>query len=109
MSSEETGDRSPGRKAAVVRPGQVVRSSASRRGSAEVRLADGRVLVTVFCPDIPEEHLRYAVGSRYVIVWSADPTRDIRQFIHLPVRVVPPTHEAAYRNGVFDLAVDAAR
>lgn len=96
-------------KATAVRPGQVVRTHAPARWTHEVRVEDERVFVTVECPDLDEDSLRYAVGSRYVVVWSRSLPKPKQQLILLPVRVDPKDHVTAYRNGLFDVSVRRAR
>ncbi len=92
-------------EATQARPGQLVRTHAPARWTHEVRVDDDRVFVTVECPDVDEDSLGYAVGSRYVVVWSRMLARPKQQVILLPCRVDPEQEVGAFRNGVFDVSI----
>lgn len=96
-------------EATAARPGQLVRTHAPARWTHEIRVDDDRVFVTVECPDVDEDSLGYAVGSRYVVVWSRMLARPKQQVVLLPCRVDPDEQVAAFRNGVFDVSIGRAK
>jgi HSP20 family molecular chaperone IbpA len=102
MSSEIPGSRSREEKPAA-RPSQVVRPAALAAGAHEVRREGDHLLVTVHCPEVDEENVRYAVGRRHVVVWSHLLPRSWQHFVMLPSKVDPKTAEVHYRNGVLDV------
>lgn len=74
----------------------------------EIREANGWLEVTLAAPDIPEESFRYAVGRRYLAIWSDDGSPEQQHFLVLPKRLETNRHRVRFRNGVVDARLKVA-
>ncbi len=105
MAIEESG-RPP--RAPPPSPMAAVRIVPARARSAvrpEFHEGDGWLDVTFSAPDIPDGHLRHAVGRRYLLVWADDSPHDVHHLIVLPKPVDPAAAKVQFMNGVVDARI----
>jgi HSP20 family molecular chaperone IbpA len=83
----------------------MVRPGGKAKPSADMRVADGHLYVTLHLPHVDDAQLRYSIRRRYLLVWGEDGAHEDQILVMLPVRVDPESHSVRFQNGVFDARI----
>jgi hypothetical protein len=105
MSSEPRGRNARRQQNARLFPSQVVRPQHRRDGSADVRVLNEHVYITLHLPHIEDAELRYSIRRRYMLVWGEGSPHEAQILVHLPKAVDGQHHSVRFHNGVFDAKI----
>jgi hypothetical protein len=86
-------------------PSQVTRPKHGGAGSADVRVLNEHVYITLHLPQIEDAQLRYSIRRRYMLVWGDGSPHEAQILVHLPKAVDAQHHSVRFHNGVFDARI----